>query len=189
MRDRSFQVALVAHHFRSNPKEIELLIDAYGIRDNVSLFKDLTPEEVNEILNQSKVNLVLSLQEGSNRSLFEGFFAGVPGLVLKNNIGIKKDYFTSQTGRLIQEKELGRELLFFREHWVEFDPRPWAQANIAPEIATAKLNSLLKTLAHQRGEDWSKDLVAKCNCPGLRYYPDEHVGRGLPSPEDIVGYA
>lgn len=155
MKDPSFQVALVANLKHSNRKEIEPLIDAYGIRNNVNLFEDLTPEEVNKILNQSKVNLLLSLQEGSNRSLFEGFFAGVPGIALKNNVGICKDYFTPQTGKLIEEKKLGSELLYFREHWTDFDPRSWAKTNISPEITTAKLNELLKSVAIQHGEDWS----------------------------------
>ena len=71
-------------------------------------------------LNQSRVNLLLSRQEGSNRSLFEGFFAGVPGLALRNNIGIPKGHFNSETGRLIGEGELAGALLDFREHWGGF---------------------------------------------------------------------
>jgi hypothetical protein len=132
------------------------------------------------------VILLLSLQEGGNRALFEGFFAGVPGLALKNNIGIPKAYFTSQTGKLIEEKDLKSELLYFREHWTDFNPRPWAEANIAPEITTARLNELLKGLAYQRGEEWTQDLVAKCNVPDLEYYPNETVGRGMPTYEDIL---
>jgi hypothetical protein len=129
---------------------------------------------------------LLSLQEGGNRALFEGFFSGVPGLALRNNIGIPKDYFTPQTGKLIKEKDLKSELLYFREHWTDFNPRHWAEANIAPEITTAKLNELLKGLAHQRGEEWTQDLVAKSNSPNFVYYPHEDVGRGMPTYEDIL---
>ena len=162
-------------------------MDVYGVRENFDIFENLKAEEVNEIMNQSKVNLLLSLQEGGNRALFEGFFAGVPGLALENNIGIPKDYFTPQTGKLIKEKDLKSELLYFREHWDEFNPRAWAEANITPGITTAKLNELLKRLAYQRGEEWTQDLVAKCNCPNLTYYPNGSVGREMPSYEDILG--
>jgi glycosyltransferase involved in cell wall biosynthesis len=186
LRDPSFQVALVSI-LPDHREEIELLVNAYGVRDNVTFFEQLPQEEVNRIFNQSKVNLLLSLQEGGNRALFEGFFAGVPGLALENTIGISKDYFTRQTGRLIKEKNLRSELLYFREHWNEFNPRPWAEANITPEIATVKLNALLKNLAHQRGEEWTKNVVAKCNAPNLEYYPEGSVGRGMPSYEDILG--
>jgi glycosyltransferase involved in cell wall biosynthesis len=186
LRDPSFRVALVADPWPYKRKEIERLIDFYDVRKNLDIFENLKSEEVNEIMNQSKVNLLLSLQEGGNRALFEGFFAGVPGLALKNNIGIPKDYFTPQTGKLIKENNLKSELLYFRNHWTDFNPRAWAEANITPEITTAKLNQLLKRLAYQRGEEWTQDLVAKCNCPKLAYYPDESVGRGLPSIGDIL---
>ncbi len=185
LKDPTFKVALVAHS-SLNRKEIELLTDLYGVRNNLTFFEGLNQEELNSILNQSKVNLLLSLQEGGNRALFEGFFAGVPGLALENNIGIPKDYFNSQTGKLIKEKNLKSELLYFREHWNDFNPRPWAEAHITPEIATAKLNELLKHLAYQRREEWTKDIVAKCNAPDFEYYPDAIAGREMPTYEEIL---
>jgi len=186
IKDPSFKVALVADPWPPRREEIEQLIRDYGITDNICMYQDLSPEEVNEIFNQSKVNLVLSLQEGSNRCLFEGFFAGVPGLALKKNIGIRKDYFTPQTGKLIDEEDLASELLYFRDHWNEFNPRMWAEANIAPEVTTAKLNEILKELAFRRREEWTKDIVAKCNCPWLSYYPDESVAKELPTTRDLL---
>jgi len=186
IRSSSYKVALVGIQLPSHRKEAELLINAYGVGDKISLFGFLSQNEVNRILNQSKVNLMLSLQEGSNKILFEGFFAGVPGLALKNNVGIQKDYFTPQTGKLIDENDLSSELLYFKECWSEFNPRPWAEANIAPEITTAKLNKLLKEISDKRKEEWRQDLVPKCNTPWSNYYPDEKVGRGLPSLEEIL---
>ncbi len=186
LRDPSFKVALVADPWPANREEVEKLMDCYGVRENIDIFENLKAEEVNEIMNQSKVNLLLSLQEGGNRSLFEGFFSGVPGLALKNNIGIPKDYFTPQTGKLIEEKDLKSALLYFREHWTAFNPRAWAEVHISPEMTTAKLNQLLKHLAYQRGEEWTQDLVAKCNCPNLMYSPNEMVGREIPSYEEIL---
>jgi glycosyltransferase involved in cell wall biosynthesis len=187
LRDPSFKVALVADPWPANREEVEKLMDVYGVRGNIDIFANLRAEEVNKVMNQSKVNLLLSLQEGGNRSLFEGFFADLPGLALKNNIGIPKDYFNPQTGKLIEENNLKSELLYFREHWDNFNPRAWAEANITPEITTAKLNELLKRLAYQRREEWTQDLVAKSNCPNLMYYPNGIVGREMPSYEDILG--
>jgi hypothetical protein len=169
-----------------NREEIESLIDAYGVRSNVTLFEGKSQYELNEILNQSKMNILLSLQEGGNRALFEGFFADVPGLALRNNVGVPKQYFTPETGKLICEKELGLELLYFRERWREFKPRSWAMRNITPEITTAKANSLLKELALGQGEPWTRDIVAKCNSPNVAYYPDKSVGEGLPSMKELL---
>jgi len=130
--------------------------------------------------------VLLSLQEGSNRALFEGFFAGVPALALARNVGIPRAYFTPRTGRLISELQLASTLLELREGWRTFDPRPWALANIAPEKSTHKLERVLRDLAAARGEPWTRGIVAKCNVPELRYYPDESVGQGLESVEALL---
>jgi glycosyltransferase involved in cell wall biosynthesis len=186
--DPSYRVAFVASNIPGDTDRHRILsmIDEYHLGGQVMVFEDLTAVGVNEILNQSKVNLLLSHREGSNRSLFEGFFAGVPGLAFSNNLGIPLTHFTPQTGWLIAERELPGALLHFRDHWSEFDPRPWALANIAPDVTTSKLNGVLRGLAQQRHEPWTRDIVCKCNCPDLRYYPDEMAGDGFSTMDDLL---
>ncbi len=186
--DSSFRVALVA---MSEPDDADRdgalkAIEGFGLRPQFEVFENIPPEEVNRILNQSKVNLVLSSQEGGNRALFEGFFAGVPGAVFRNHIGVRVEHFRPETGRLIDRGELAAELRYFRNHWSEFDPRPWALANIAPEVSTRRLNELLRVQSQNRGESWTADIVMKCNSPNLRYYPDENTGLGLPTMADLL---
>jgi len=185
--DPSYRVALVAGNIADDTDRDAILamIDHYRLGDRITVFEDLEPADVNEILNQSKVNLLLSRQEGSNRSLFEGFFAGVPGLAFANVIGVPIDHFTPQTGRLITEEELPDALLYFRTHRTRFDPRPWALANITPEVSTARLNLVLQELARERDEPWTQDIVPKCNRPEMYYYPDENDGHGFATIEDL----
>ena len=186
--DPSYRVALIAGNIAGDTDRGAILsmIDKWRLTNQITVFEDLEPAGVNEILNQSKVNLLLSRQEGSNRSLFEGFFAGVPGLAFANNIGIPITHFTPRTGRLIAQHDLSGALLYFREHWSEFDPRPWALANIAPEVTTARLNLVLSQLAQQRDEPWTQDIACKSNRPELRYYPHESDGSGFATIEDLV---
>lgn len=186
--DPSYRVALVASNLDGDTDRGTILsmLDRHRIAGQVTVLEDLEPAGVNEILNQSKVNLLLSRQEGSNRSLFEGFFAGVAGLAFANNIGIPIAHFTAQTGRLIAEDELPDTLLYFREHWKQFDPRPWAMANIRPEVTTARLNQVLKELARERGEPWTRDIVCKTNRPEMHYYPDENDRHGFATIEDLL---
>ncbi len=188
LADPSFRVALIAPTWFADTdrSSIESLMHFYGVAEQITIFEDLRPEAVNTIYNQSKVNLLLSRQEGSNRSLFEGFFANTPGLALNHNVGLPKSYLTSETGKLIEERELADELMHFREHWQDYAPRSWAQAHIAPELTTARLGSLLKALAQQRGEAWTHGIVAKCNAPEVRYYPAPEVGAGLPTIADLM---
>ena len=168
------------------PEGVLTVIESCGLRQQIDVFEDLAPGEVNRILNQSKVNVLLSCQEGGNRGLFEGFFAGVPGVALRNHIGIRTEHFRPETGRLIDRATLAAELLYFREHWSLFNPRPWALSHITPEISTRRLNEFLKHRAMKRGEPWTKDIVMKCNRPGLRYYPDDGAGEGLPRMEYLL---
>jgi glycosyltransferase involved in cell wall biosynthesis len=187
-RDPSFRVALLVPSWVEDTDRaaIEALMAHYRVAEQIDVSVDLAPDEVNAVYNQSKVNVVLSLQEGSNRALFEGFFAGVPGLALADNVGIPKAYFTPQTGRLIRDAELAAALRHFRDHGADYAPRAWAEAHIAPPITTARLNAVLRDLAGARGEPWTRDIVAKCNRPELHYYPDAAAGADLPTVHDLA---
>jgi len=143
--DPGFRVALVAlRKERSEREEILMAVASSGLRKQIEILEDLAPGDVNLVLNQSKVNVLLSRQEGANRGLFEGFFAGVPGLAFRNHVGIRMEHFLPETGRLIRPSALAAELIYFREHWHEFNPRPWALSHIAPEISSCRLNEFLR---------------------------------------------
>ena len=186
IRQLDYKVALVGEEWKGTRAEIDALIDLYGVRDRLVIYQSLSPSEVNEVLNRSRVNLILTLREGANKSIFEGFFANVPGIVLANNIGINKNHINEQTGRLISERQLPEALLWFRSNYQRFQPREWALAHISPEVSTAKLNEFLRELALKRGETWTRDIVAKTNCPDPVYYPDERVAEGLPTVDDLL---
>lgn len=179
-------VALVGIPWQGTREEIEALIDYYGVRSYITIYENLKPVEVNEVLNRSKVNMILTLREGANRSIFEGFFADTPGIVLRQNIGINKEYINEHTGKLIEEHELPQVLLWFRDNWQQFTPREWAMSNISPEVTAAKLNHVLREIALSRGEPWTRDIVVKCNSPEPTYYPDPSVARGFPTAMEIV---
>ena len=188
LRDKSYKVALVGFPWDEGTlTQVQNLATWYGVREQIDFYERLKPEGVNLVLNQSKVNLLLSLKEGANRTLFEGMFAGVPAVLIANNIGVNKEHFVpGVTGCLIKESELPETLRWFREHYREFSPREWAMQNISPQVSAAKLNTLLRELAHQRGEPWTRDIVAKTNCPEPRYYPDASVAEGFPTVDDIL---
>lgn len=186
IKDCSFRVALVGEEWKGSRQEIEGLINLYHVRDKLVIYQHLSPSEVNDVLNRSKVNLILTLREGANKSIFEGFFADVPGIVLANNLGINKTYINEHTGRLVYERELPDVLMWFREHYCDFHPREWAMANISPEVTTRKLSAVLQELAKQKGEPWTRDIVAKTNCPDPMYYPDDSVAEGFPTVDDLL---
>jgi glycosyltransferase involved in cell wall biosynthesis len=183
--DPTYRAALAFGKWGDSKKDVEALIDYYGVRQNVTLFDGLPQEQVNELLNMSKVNLLLSHKEGSNRSVFEGFFANVPAIVLRNNIGMNKDYINRQTGQLVDESRLAESLLHFREHWATYTPLAWATDNIAPAVTTRKLEACLQQLSRDRSEAWSGGLVAKVNSPEATYFSAKD-GAGMPDSGSIL---
>ncbi len=181
LRDPSYRAALVFGKWGSSRDAIHELIDHYGVRANLEIFDGLDQHEVNVLLNMSKVNVLLSRKEGSNRSIFEGFFANTPGIVLKRNIGVRKSYINERTGLLVDEHGLARALARFRTAWDRFEPRSWALENISPLRSTQKLGECIRRLAMQRGEPWTGEPVPKVNVPEVTYFEQRDAARMAPS--------
>lgn len=172
-RGVSYRPLLVCGLWGENKSEILKLTKYYQIEDVLEVVEEASPVYLKELLNKSKVNILLTLKEGSNRTIFEGFFAGTPGIVLKENVGVNKDYINEQTGSLIKENELVDTLLYYKDHWQNYDPHQWAMSSISPDITTKKLNTLLCDLAMREGEVWTQDIVVKVNSPeAVVMYPD-----------------
>lgn len=184
--DPAYRAALAFGKWGDARKDMEALVDYYGVRRNVTLLDGLSPEGVNDLLNRSKVNVLLSRKEGSNRSIFEGFFANVPGIVLRGNIGVNKDYINDQTGQLVDERKLPDALLDFRHNWARYTPLEWASRNISPIVTTRKLEDCLARLSRQAGEPWSGGLVPKVNAPEAQYFSPEDAA-AMPDPASVLG--
>ncbi len=189
LNDPGYRLAIVAATDWADPgvrSPILAQIESDGMAQQVTVFEDLTHDELNEVYNQSKVNVLLSRQEGANRALREGFFAGVPGMVLSDFIGLSKGHINARTGRVVDQDDLAEALASFRNSHADFDPRPWALENVAPPVSTARLNDALKQEAESRGKPWTRDIVCKCNSPELNYYPDSSAGDGLPGFSELL---
>lgn len=185
INDPGYRVCLIGGPWGRLQKDIEELAEYYGVRDRIDFFEKLPPAKVNRLLNKSKVNALLSLKEGANKAIVEGFFANVPALAMEENLAIGTSYINEFTGRLTSREKLAETLLWFRDNYRSFQPRKWALDNIAPKISTAKIEETLKAIAAERGEPWTRSLVAKVNRPECEYYhPEEAL-----SPLDLSLYS
>ena len=175
INDPSYRVALLGDTWNLTLGDIEAMVDFLGVRRNITFFHGLDRPGVNELLNKSKVNVLLSLREGSNKSIFEGFFADVPGIVLKNNLGVNKNYINEHTGRFVDERELADVLQWFRTEYRGFHPRVWAEKNISCLVTTRKLEEVLKEISRKLGEPWTRPLAVKVNIGSYPEYYDKDV--------------
>lgn len=161
--DPNYKVALAGASWNLSTQDIRDLAAYYGVEDNIVILEGYRHPRIREVYNQSKVQVLMSIREGSNKTIFEGFFCNVPGILLANNLGVNKSYINEETGKLVDERDLAKTLIWFREHYREFKPRRWAMDNISCKVTTAKLEKLLAETARSRGEKWTTPIAIKVN--------------------------
>lgn len=152
---------------------IRELVASYQLEKNIELKFSLSQEQVIEVLNCSKVNILLSFKEGSSRSLFESMFCGVPVICIGENVGVNKSYINEFTGLLVADEDLESSLFWMRDHYSEFGPRQWAIEYIAPTVTTQKLCHAISSRVLRCSSSEFGELLGKTNNPEVSYldYP------------------
>ncbi|MGH9482318.1 MAG: glycosyltransferase [Terriglobales bacterium] len=168
------KVALVGFAWERTQEQFEAEMRAYGVRQDCTLFRNVDAAGVNEILNRSRVALLLSRIEGGNRGLMEAIAAGTPVVVYRHIIGPRHSQINPQTGRFADDRELGAVLCEVLANPDQFQPRAWFDAHSGHRRTTERLNAALRAHAGRRGEPWTQDIACKVNRPGPQYAnPDD----------------
>lgn len=168
----SYKGVLVCAAWGGKAEEVKALVEHYRLTGNCELRLSLSQAELSELLAACKVNILLSVKEGSNRSLFESMFCNLPVIALENNIGVNKSYINEYTGVLAYEDQLPQVLLHMASHWRDYQPRRWALQNISPEATTAKLLVVIAARSGETPRPESRTFI-KINNPEVSYleYP------------------
>lgn len=164
--DKSFKACLVCVSWGGQKGFIEKYIDQTGMSNNIVLFGGLEQRVLIEKLNESKVNILLTYKEGSNRALFESLFVNIPVICLSENIGVNKSYINEFTGLLIPDSYLEEALVEMKSNWNKYSPRNWAIQNITPLTTTAMLSQVLQS---KYQSDCNYKLYVKANSPEVVY--------------------
>ncbi len=168
-RDPQYKACLVCASWGGAESLISGFVKQYKLENNLTLKFSLSREQVIEFLNASKVNVLLSLKEGSNRSLFEALFCNTPVILAYENVGVNKSYINENTGLLLDDGALEEGLIWIKQNYDKFNTRQWALDNISPVATTQKLAALLKA----RFNESANDILIKTNNPEVSYleYP------------------
>jgi glycosyltransferase involved in cell wall biosynthesis len=177
--DRTFRASMACGSVGEDRELVHALIDFYGIRACLDIYEDLGKDELNRLLNRSRCNVLLSLKEGSNRSVFESMFAGLPVIVLSKNIGVRKDYINELTGVLCSDSSLADDFKRVKIDYDEFKPAEWASQNISPEVSTEKLASHIKEIADDSRWGVESNILVKVNRPEVEYKGEVKWDPGL----------
>ena len=166
-RDSTFKAMLVCAHWGSSDLgEIKTYLVNKDLQNHVVLTGGIKQSELVTILQKSKVSVLFSLKEGSNRSLFESMFADIPVLCLSENVGVNKAYINDRTGILCSDGCVASCLEYMYAHYDKFDPRAWAMEHISAECSTAKITALI---ARRYPDIVNTDLQVKVNSPEANY--------------------
>ena len=157
------------------PREIEEIKDEakyYNVFSQIDFYENLSQQEINILLNQSKVSLLLSKKEGINKSIIEAMYANTPGFYLEGfNYGYKYHYVTPETGGFISPNKLPEFLdrLKKQKKATNLATSRTIQSYISPEISIKKIIKLLKKIEDEKSIQINKDLKIKINNPDLDY--------------------
>jgi glycosyltransferase involved in cell wall biosynthesis len=183
---RPLRVALVGAPWERRREAVVAEAKKCGVSDRIEIYERIPPEEVNRLLNSSRVNLFLSRREGGSRALYEAMFADVPSIVYRNCQGLDQSCVNEQTGVLVDDGELGDAILEVLQHRERFSPRAWAMEHTGYARSTRILNDKLKELSLGQGEPWTTDIAAKVNRPELCYKLDQDAERLRPTLDHLA---
>jgi glycosyltransferase involved in cell wall biosynthesis len=155
-RGHALRTLLVGYPLDLTASDIRLMARQYSIEDQLELFESVGPEQVNQILNRARVNLIWSRREGSNRAIIEGLCAGVPGIMREGfNYGYHYPFINPQTGKFASASNLADVLLDMTLTRGCYTPRSWIEVNMTPHLATAAIDREISRHSEACGEPWT----------------------------------
>lgn len=140
-----------------------------GIAEQITIHEQIPHSEVARLVARSRVSVLLSKQEGSNRAVYESLFVGTPAVVYADHKGIDLAHVNARTGRLAADAELADVLVGVIDGRERFDAAVYAREELGYANAGRKVNAALKQLALAKNRPWTRDIVGKRNAPNLRY--------------------
>jgi glycosyltransferase involved in cell wall biosynthesis len=188
LRPKRYRVALVGFPWHRDRSYIECLVKHFHVEDGITIFEQLTPTEVANVVGCSKVSLVLSRREGAIKAAYESLFCNTPILLAKHNIGFNREHINSHTGRCASDDELPFVLSEMIEGNHDYQPRRWALCHTGYGHSTLTVNGELQLMAAAVKEAWTHDLVEKTNRPHLRYVDQaDHIAMNS-AYEELASY-
>jgi glycosyltransferase involved in cell wall biosynthesis len=107
-------------------------------------------EELNRVMNQSRIGFVPSLMDAAPRVILEFMSAGVPVLLNSGILG-GRDYVTPETGVLAAEHEFAAVARKIRDGQLKLDARKGFETNFRPEKAAEYLNTVFASALRRSG--------------------------------------
>jgi glycosyltransferase involved in cell wall biosynthesis len=184
---RRYKVLLIGVKWSGKFKaDIERLAAFYGVTEQLTILENIPYQKVMDLTCRSKVSILLSLKEGSNRAIAESIFCNLPVIVLSNHVGGIHKTITAETGLLSDEKDLESSIEQLMN--AHLNPREWGLKNNSCIKSTERLNEVLRDRALQHGLPWTQDIAVRSNSPESKYLSSDDAQRLAPWNEGLNNY-
>ena len=105
--------ALVGYPLGWQRSKVEALASNAGVTEQVTFFEDIPQEQVSRIVACSRVSVLLSREEGSNRAVYESMFCDTPVVVYAGHKGIDLEQVNDALADLREGRIAGRSIIRF----------------------------------------------------------------------------
>lgn len=165
-------ITLVGYPVDMTKEQVMSLADKFNLKDNLTIYEWIKPEEVAALQSRAKVNVLWSKFEGNNRAIIEGMFCDSPAILREgHNYGQSYDYINNKTGCYANEKNLSSKLSQILDGKYKFSPRSYVMKNRNCIVGTQRLNEALKIYELSVDRKWTTNLVVKTNqLHGMKYF-------------------
>lgn len=140
------------------------LAESFGVTQKIDWFNRIETSRVLELQASAHASLILSLREGSCLVLAECLFANTPiGLLRNAHVG-SKAFICSETGMLLDEENLAKDLatLVEKSRSGAFQPREWALKHLPASRSSKELNGIMAEHSRTNGKPWTIDITPFC---------------------------
>lgn len=186
--DKVGKVALIGYPSEGRGKE-DIINEAieFGVLKKLKLFEAISRKEVADIVRRSKMGVMLTIREGSNKGIYEYLFSDIPIIITNRNIGVNRDHINKYTGIAVEDHELAKNIQYLIENLNQYHPREWALKHTGYRYANGLLNECLKQLSVCNGEKWTQDIFIKKNDTNSQYVFDKEQSDADKMIKDLHG--
>lgn len=132
---------------------------SFGVKQDIQFLSNLPVDEVHKYQGRSKISAQLSRREGSCIAVTEALMSGTPvGMMSDAHVGSKR-HINSETGVLLDSRNIGRQMNKFLDEFEQYNSRDWAEKSISYTQSITTVNTILKNYCQDSKIFWGDSLT------------------------------
>jgi glycosyltransferase involved in cell wall biosynthesis len=158
---------------------------AFGAEQRIEFVENPSDDEVEALLERTRVLFAPSHKEGSYIGVVEAMMAGAAVAMYDNAQIGSREYVNERTGFFLSPRRpLAPQLMACLAATPERDPAAWARANCSAEVNVERWNGIMRERSRRSGEPWTVE-IPRFFCRNFEFFVSEpQVAAALRAEED-----